>query len=201
MKKQTYIYLALALSAYSAGWYFLYYSPKRKRQQLAQQAADTQAVIQSKPSINWRDDSFPLSLGSKGGRVREVQKYSNNVCGARLSVDGVWGYITDAAVKSCIKLSSIGEIYYKSNLVNLFPLKYGDNNEKICKLQLYLKKMGNDIDLNCKFDDKTLVAFKEQFQGASKMYQATYEALNIENTVIPQSLVGYIPGMVGIRIG
>lgn len=46
-------------------------------------------------------DTFPLRKGSRGDKVKTIQKMANLVSGndALLAVDGIWGVKTDAAVK------------------------------------------------------------------------------------------------------
>ena len=54
-----------------------------------------------KQGTKWGDDSFPLKRGSKGNRVKALQKYLNDSSsGYALATDGLFGPLTEAAVQS-----------------------------------------------------------------------------------------------------
>lgn len=60
---------------------------------------------------------FPLSEGSSGYGVEQVQKYLNGKYNAGLTVDGSWGPVTDLAVSNYLNRDNISEsVYYKWNL-------------------------------------------------------------------------------------
>ena len=50
-----------------------------------------------------KDDGFPLSIGSRGNRVRLIQQALNRAFGEKLKVDGDWGPLTEAAMKRAHK--------------------------------------------------------------------------------------------------
>ncbi len=58
----------------------------------------------SSSSSSSGNDDFPLRYGSRGTRVRGLQKIINGVSGnsSLLTADGIWGKKTDAAVKQYI---------------------------------------------------------------------------------------------------
>lgn len=80
------------------------------------------------PSSGGRSDEFPLKQGSKGARVKALQKYMNiprneNAvshgwgfygCDPKLDTDGVWGPLTQACFKNLRKVYSpeINENFY-----------------------------------------------------------------------------------------
>jgi len=60
---------------------------------------------------------FPLKNGSRGNEVRALQTYLNGKMPApmaKLTVDGIFGAKTEAAVKSVFNTSSVTEALYKS---------------------------------------------------------------------------------------
>ena len=63
-------------------------------------------------TITGGNDNFPLRYGSRGTRVRGLQYIINGVSGnsSLLTVDGIWGKKTDAAVKQYI--ARTGSINY-----------------------------------------------------------------------------------------
>ncbi len=60
-----------------------------------------------------KDDSFPISYGSRGPNVSKWQEHLNSL-GAKLTADGVWGPLTEAASISKSGFNSITEVYFKS---------------------------------------------------------------------------------------
>lgn len=60
-----------------------------------------------------KDDSFPLSYGSRGNNVKLWQKYLNSK-GSSLVEDGVWGPLTEAASISKTGYNHITKNYFDS---------------------------------------------------------------------------------------
>lgn len=58
-------------------------------------------------------NSFPLSYGSSGSNVSKWQTYLNSL-GSKLTVDGKWGPLTEAASLSKTGYNSITEVYFNS---------------------------------------------------------------------------------------
>jgi len=54
----------------------------------AEKKANEVAKTTGRPKITWRDDSFPLSIGSKGQNVKNLQNYLG------IDDDGYFGYGT-----------------------------------------------------------------------------------------------------------
>ena len=59
----------------------------------AEKKANEVAKTTGRPKITWRDDSFPLSIGSKGQNVKNLQNYLG------IDDDGYFGYGTHDALK------------------------------------------------------------------------------------------------------
>lgn len=60
-----------------------------------------------------KNDSFPLSYGSRGENVKKWQMYLNSK-GSTLTVDGIWGPLTEAASIAKTGYNFITENYFKS---------------------------------------------------------------------------------------
>lgn len=65
------------------------------------------------PKIIWRDDSLPLSYGSSGQRVVELQKYLNSLL-AGIREDGYWGPETQEAVERFLESEVITASQYRN---------------------------------------------------------------------------------------
>lgn len=79
-------------------------APPFKADVAVQNKIQTQAVSKGKPSIVWRNDSFPLSIGSKGQNVSDLQQFLGVV------VDGYFGYDTLDQLNNITGLSSVASV-------------------------------------------------------------------------------------------
>lgn len=84
----------------------IYFSTRKKT--VTTTTTITQASIVPVSSGN----GFPLQLGSRGPNVTKWQKYLNTK-GAKLTEDGVWGPLTDAASLKYMGFNSVTETYFK----------------------------------------------------------------------------------------
>lgn len=79
------------------------------------------------PSTSSRNDNFPLKKGSKGERVKVVQKFCNWAKDCGLTVDGDFGSRTEAAVKKCVFVDGVEANYVSEtayNTMNTILAKY-----------------------------------------------------------------------------
>jgi hypothetical protein len=97
-----YLFIGLTLLALSAGAYVGVKMYRRRKQQSTYDTTTTSSTSTSaggkSGSIVWRDDSFPLSVGSSGPRVLQLQRKLNAKSGAKLEQDGLFGPLTNGAV-------------------------------------------------------------------------------------------------------
>lgn len=78
-------------------------------------------------STTSRNDNFPLKKGSKGERVKVVQKFCNWAKDCGLTVDGDFGSRTEAAVKKCVSVDGVEANYVSEtayNTMNTILAKY-----------------------------------------------------------------------------
>ena len=83
------IVIIILIIAYKKGWF-------NKKPSTENSETHTTPSGTSSP---WRDDSLPLSKGSKGKRVEDLQKALNTIIrGTKLATDGLFGSKTEEAV-------------------------------------------------------------------------------------------------------
>lgn len=63
-------------------------------------------------SIPANTSGFPLQKGSRGEKVKKLQKFLNHQFDAGLSVDGIWGNDTEKALKNAGQPNQISERSY-----------------------------------------------------------------------------------------
>jgi hypothetical protein len=79
---------------------------------------------------NYKQDSFPLARGMKGGYVVSLQTSLNKVYNARLTADGCFGPGTESAVKKYLGRNTVSQDNYKKlfqayhGIINISQLKY-----------------------------------------------------------------------------
>jgi hypothetical protein len=101
--------LALGVSAYLGLKYY--------RKKKAQSASTDETYVSStgsKSQILWRDDSLPLSIGSSGPKVLQLQRKLNLKFNAGLEEDGLFGPLTSKATQAAgIKVPVSQEAFSK----------------------------------------------------------------------------------------
>lgn len=65
----------------------------------------------SNNNVKWTDDSFPLTLGSVGPQVGDLQEYLNSL-GAQLQVDEMLGCFTQSAMEQLLKTETLSQAKY-----------------------------------------------------------------------------------------
>ncbi len=74
----------------------------------------TTTVTQPAANLNISSgNGFPLQMGSSGSNVVKWQKYLNTK-GAKLTEDGIWGPLTDAASLKYMGFNSVTEQYFNT---------------------------------------------------------------------------------------
>lgn len=74
------------------------------------------------PSLTYNVAAFPLKQGSRGEEVKNVQAWLNDhviVPYALLTVDGIWGDKTNAAVQRTLNTTQVTEAWYKLNVLKI----------------------------------------------------------------------------------
>ena len=95
MNAQTkYILLALGVLGAGAGVFFFMRSKKKKKEALLNQFEPEKPPTQTTSS-----DRFPLKKGSRGSNVSSLQTKLNSSGSYGLAVDGIFGVLTEGAVK------------------------------------------------------------------------------------------------------
>lgn len=65
---------------------------------------------------------FPLKYGSRGEEVKNLQRWLNDhviIPYALLTIDGIWGNNTDAAVRRTLNVTEVTEAWYKLNILKI----------------------------------------------------------------------------------
>lgn len=97
MKRKTWITIGTLLVVGSGAYLGVnYFLAKRKSKDLQKQAADDLSKGNSTPAVK---AEFPLKKGSKGMLVSMLQEWLNKNNNETLTVDGIFGSKTEAAVK------------------------------------------------------------------------------------------------------
>jgi LPXTG-motif cell wall-anchored protein len=97
MNAQTkYILIALGVLGAGAGVFFYFRNKKKKREALVNQF---EPLPSSSGSSTQSSSSFPLRKGDRGDLVAELQKKLNSAGSYGLAVDGIFGVLTEGAVK------------------------------------------------------------------------------------------------------
>ena len=101
MNAQTkYILIALGVLGVGAGVFFFMRNKKKNRENLLNQFGDNTDYNPSQEgSNNQSSASFPLRKGDRGNLVAELQKKLNSAGSYGLAVDGIFGVLTEGAVK------------------------------------------------------------------------------------------------------
>lgn len=73
----------------------------------------TEPAIQPANNSGSGNDNFPLRLGSRGANVSKWQAYVNSK-GGKLTVDGIWGPLTEADSLKWTGFNSITEQYFNT---------------------------------------------------------------------------------------
>lgn len=86
--------------------------PRFKRDKNKEEELNKEAEEYGLPDITWRDDSFPLGLGSRGERVMSLQSWINSPIlnpdiEKTIEVDGYWGYETEQAVEKYLGVDTV----------------------------------------------------------------------------------------------
>jgi LPXTG-motif cell wall-anchored protein len=96
MNAQTkYILIGLGILGAGAGVFFFMRKKKKDREALLNQFGEPDV---SKPSTTTQS-TFPLEKGDRGNLVAELQKKLNSAGSYGLAVDGIFGVLTEGAVK------------------------------------------------------------------------------------------------------
>tara|TARA_Y100000816_G_scaffold257698_1_gene212047 strand:+ start:2117 stop:2503 length:387 start_codon:yes stop_codon:yes gene_type:complete len=99
MNAQTkYILIALGVLGAGAGVFFYFRKKKKEREALVNQFEPPKPPISSGSSTQ-SSASFPLRKGDRGDLVAELQKKLNSAGSYGLAVDGIFGVLTEGAVK------------------------------------------------------------------------------------------------------
>ena len=99
MNAQTkYILIALGVLVAGAGVFFYFRKKKKEREALVNQFEPVKPPISSGSSTQ-SSSSFPLRKGDMGDLVAELQKKLNSAGSYGLAVDGIFGVLTEGAVK------------------------------------------------------------------------------------------------------
>jgi hypothetical protein len=99
-----YIFIGLSLLAVGAGAYLGYKVYRRRKAETGTSSENTSTNVSSatkstSSDIVWRDDSFPLSIGSSGPKVLQLQRKMNSKYSTSLEPDGLFGPLTYKAIK------------------------------------------------------------------------------------------------------
>lgn len=86
------------------------------------------AIATGRPKITWRDDSFPLSLGSRGTNVKALQEYIGLPKNQRT---GNFGYITLDAWKKKTGKSEVNSISEIEKTITPAPSEPYPTNTKV----------------------------------------------------------------------
>lgn len=100
--------------------------------------SDPHAVPATNPvATNTRNDNFPLKKGSKGDRVKVVQRWCNWAKDCELTVDGDFGSKTEAAVQKCVSVDGVYVNYVPEsayNQMNTLLAKYETRDDYLATL-------------------------------------------------------------------
>ena len=101
MNAQTkYILIALGVLGAGAGVFFYFRKKKKEREALVNQFQTGGSSSGSSSSSSTQSSaSFPLRKGDRGDLVAELQKKLNSAGSYGLAVDGIFGVLTEGAVK------------------------------------------------------------------------------------------------------
>jgi len=100
MNAQTkYLLIALGVLGAGAGIFFYMRGKKKKKEALLNQF-QTGGSSSSSSSSTQSSASFPLRKGDRGDLVAELQKKLNSAGSYGLAVDGIFGVLTEGAVKT-----------------------------------------------------------------------------------------------------
>jgi hypothetical protein len=93
IQKKQVITAVVILAVIATAYWFLFIKPKKD----AEKELGTTGSTGSKTTSYNNDTPLPMGLGSKGLKVKQLQRYLNAVINAGLTVDGDWGAKTQTA--------------------------------------------------------------------------------------------------------
>lgn len=190
MKKRTFIIIIVILVL--VGVFFLLILPKIKKgkKEKYQESPEEQKEVNikrqkaGKPKIVWTNDNFPLKIGSKGQKVTEWQEFLGLTGKA---ADGLFGGGTETLTKKKLGKNTVSKAEFDKYSIGMvkrkdtFPLTLGATGWNVVGLQGYLKKIGVYTgDVTGVYNNKTLVATKKAFGGASRITEGNFEAYGMD---------------------
>lgn len=106
---KTYVYLLFAVAIAVVIW-------KRNEimEKLFPKVLPTPTPDDEKKSIPNKGDSFPLTVGSRGDRVKKLQQALNTLFDSKLSTDGIFGPKTKTALTSNKQSANVSEEEYNT---------------------------------------------------------------------------------------
>lgn len=105
------ILISLGVIGTGVGIYFLLRKPKSN--------GTTPSIEPNNPTLPPVKKTFPLKRGSKGDKVKQLQRYLNINYSSGLVVDGDFGPKTEAALNTATGLSQVSESWYQNNVLNV----------------------------------------------------------------------------------
>tara|TARA_Y100000592_G_C5442094_1_gene303983 strand:- start:248 stop:832 length:585 start_codon:yes stop_codon:yes gene_type:complete len=105
--------IALGVIGTGVGLYFLLRKPKNPN------IPNTPNTPSSPNTPTTPVSEFPLKRGSKGDKVKQLQRYLNINYSSGLVVDGDFGPKTQAALNTATGLSQVSESWYQNNVLNV----------------------------------------------------------------------------------
>jgi len=118
--------IALGVIGTGVGLYFLLRKPKNPN------IPNTPNTPSSPNTPTTPVSEFPLKRGSKGDKVKELQKFLNIKYSSGLVVDGDFGPKTQGALNTATGLSQVSESWYQNNVLNVnIPTMVDRDNDGI----------------------------------------------------------------------
>lgn len=99
MRKKNLIWISIA-AVFTGVTAFFIYDLKKKAKQIKNDDCIVDGVDMCSDDVPGDSYLFPLTVGSKGDKVKALQKFLNDKINAKLNVDGLFGPLTLKALLS-----------------------------------------------------------------------------------------------------